>query len=216
VIDDFRDYGRAVADVVAAAELPPVPLWVMAQSTGCAALVEYARHFSWPFAAAVMLAPLVRPVGWRWGRLAQALLHRFVGSVERKFTANSSDRDFLALLRRDPLQCRRLPLRWVTALRNWLATLPRADLGVGPALLVQGDADKTVDWRYNLEFFRDLFPGSQVCLLPGAGHQLANESVAVRESYLDMVDHYLRDRGMLPAPRQATVPPCDADTSQAG
>lgn len=216
VIDDFREYGQAVADVIAAAHLPDVPLWVMAQSTGCAALVEFARHHAWPFAAAVMLAPLVRPMGWRRGRLAHTLVRGFADSVERKFTDNSSDREFLAFLQRDPLQSRRLPLRWVTALRSWLATLPAADLGVGPALLVQGDADKTVDWRYNLVFFCALFPGSQVYLLPGAGHQLANESVALREFYLDKVDHYLQNLGMLPAPGQATVPPCDTDSTVPG
>lgn len=196
VIDDFADYGHAVAAVLAAARLPELPLWVMAQSTGCAALIEYARAYSWPFSAAVMLAPLVRPLGWRWGRLAHSLVRNFTGSIKRQFAPNSSDPEFLQFLLRDPLQSRRLPVRWVTALRNWLATLPAGDLGVGPALIVQGDADLTVDWRYNVPVYSGLFPGSEVKLLPGAGHQLANESAALRGEYLRRVDEWLALRGL--------------------
>lgn len=195
-IDDFADYGHAVAAVLEAASLPGLPLWVMAQSTGCAALVEYARHHGWPFAAAVMLAPLVRPFGWRRARLAHSLVRPFAGSVERKFGPNSTDREFLAFLQRDPLQSRRLPVRWVTALRRWIASLPAGDIGAGPALIVQGDADRTVDWRYNTAFYCGLFPGSQVVVLPGAGHQLANEAPALRQAYLKDVASWLALRGL--------------------
>ena len=196
VIDDFADYSRAIHAVLEAAQWPQLPLWVMAQSTGCAALVEYSRHYPWPFAAAILLAPLVRPTGWRSGRLAHSVLRHFVDSIERKFVHNSSDTDFLEFLKRDPLQSLRLPVRWVTALRAWQATLPSADLGVGPALIVQGDADNTVDWRFNLEFYQILFPGSEVELLPAAGHQLANESPPLRQAYLARVDDWLAKQGL--------------------
>ena len=196
VIDDFADYGHAVAAVLAAAQLPELPLWVMAQSTGCAALVEYARSYPWPFQAAVMLAPLVRPLGWRWGRLTHSLVRHFTHSIERQFAPNSSDPEFLQFLKLDPLQSRRLPVRWVSALRSWLDTLPAGDLGVGPALIVQGDADLTVDWRYNVPFYGDLFPRSELKLLPGAGHQLANESAQLRREYLDQVDEWLARCGV--------------------
>lgn len=195
VIDDFADYGHAVAAALAAAQLPELPLWVMAQSTGCAALIEYARRYPWPFQAAVMLAPLVRPLGWRWGRLTHSLVRHFTDSIERQFAPNSSDPEFLQFLKLDPLQSRRLPVRWVSALRSWLDTLPEGDLGVGPALILQGDADQTVDWRYNVPFYGGLFPGSAVRLLPGAGHQLANETAALRRQYLGHVDEWLAQRG---------------------
>lgn len=195
-IDDFADYGRAIRAVLEAAQLPALPLWVMAQSTGCAALVEYARNYSWPFAAVVLLAPLLRPVGWRWARLSHSILGSFTGSIERKFAPNSSDLEFLRFLRRDPLQSQRLSMRWVTALRNWIDSLPPQDLGVGPALIVQGDADHTLDWRYNVGFYRELFPGSSLKMLAGAGHQLANESVALRRIYLEGVDAWLAGRGL--------------------
>ncbi|HEY6131704.1 MAG TPA: alpha/beta fold hydrolase, partial [Halioglobus sp.] len=151
VIDDFGDYSRAIDDVLAAVRLPPLPLWVMAQSTGGAALIDFAGKYAWPFAATVLLAPLVRPAGWLAARVVHIFMGRLVDSIPRKFAINSSDQAFLEFLRRDPLQSRHISLRWVGALRRWLRNLPRRDLGVGPALILQGDADSTVDWRYNVD-----------------------------------------------------------------
>jgi RNA polymerase nonessential primary-like sigma factor len=90
----------------------------------------------------------------------------------------------------DPAQCQHNHSSCRT-LRRWLAELPFQDLGVGPALLIQGDADMTVDWRYNLPRYGKLFPGLRIELVHGAGHQLANESLALRERYLRAVDRYL-------------------------
>jgi alpha-beta hydrolase superfamily lysophospholipase len=191
VIDDFGDYSRAIHDVLDTVSLPPVPLWVMAQSTGGAALVDYAGKYAWPFVATVLLAPLVRPAGWLGVRAGHVLLGRFVDSVPRKFAVNSSDQAFLEFLQRDPLQSHRISLRWVGALRRWLRDLPQHDLGVGPAMIIQGDADATVDWRYNVGVIRQLFPGSQVEYLRGAGHQLANESEEIRRDYLGRVESWL-------------------------
>lgn len=208
VIDDFADYSRAIHAVLEAVQWPQLPLWVMAQSTGCAALVEYSRHYPWPFAATVLLAPLVRPLGWKSGRLAHSLVRHFVDSIERKFTPNSTDPEFFEFLKSDPLQSSRLPVRWVTALRAWLAALPSANLAVGKALIVQGDADQTVDWRFNLEFYQTLFPGSEVVMLSGAGHQLANESPGQRQCYLQRVDAWVAQQA-LPASAAATPAPLD-------
>jgi alpha-beta hydrolase superfamily lysophospholipase len=196
VIDDFGDYSRAIDDVLHAAKLPELPLWVMAQSTGCAALVDYARKYQWPFAATVLLAPLVRPAGWQWMNPVQRLLNVFTDSIRRTFAVNSSDREFLAFIKRDPLQCHRVSLRWLAALRRWLSDLQAHDLGVGPALVIQGDADGTVDWRYNLPVIAQLFPGSRIEYIPGAGHQLANESAAIRAGYTQYVQAWLAHCGL--------------------
>ena len=197
VIADFGDYALAISAVLDAAGLAPdLPMWVMAQSTGCAALVEYARRNPWPFAAAVMLAPLLHPKGWKLGRVMHALLRPLKPGLKRKFAANSSDLQFLDFVRRDPLQSQRLSLAWVSALKRWLAGLPVSDLGVGPVLIVQGDTDQTVDWRYNTQAYCQLFPGSRIEMLPGAGHQLANESGEIRRAYLETVTAYVQAAGV--------------------
>lgn len=191
VIDDFADYGAAVADVLAGVELPGLPLCAVGQSTGCAALVEFARHHPWPFARTALLAPLVHPAGWFGVRIAHALLHRFTESAARKFNRNSSDLQFLDFIRRDPLQCHRVSLRWIGALKQWLAGLEIRDLGVGPVLVIQGEKDTTVEWRYNMKAIAQLFPGSEFIYLPQAGHQLANEAATIREHYSRELESFL-------------------------
>ncbi|QFU77589.1 alpha/beta fold hydrolase [Halioglobus maricola] len=192
VIGDFSDYGDAIAAVLNAVELPDLPLFAMGQSTGCAALTEFARRYEWPFQQAAMLAPLVRPAGWRGVQLARTLLSPFVETLNRKFNSNSSDLDFLAFVRRDPLQYRRVSLDWLGALQRWLADLPLEDLGVGPVFVIQGRRDGTVDWRYNMGAIQKLYPGSRIAYLDEAGHQLANESVAIRAEYEAQLDAYFQ------------------------
>lgn len=193
-IADFGEYAQALADVLRIVTLPSLPTWALGQSTGCAVLMEFARCSVWPFDAVVLLAPLLRPASWHRLRLTYQVLHRFVHSVPRTFSRNSSDQDFLDFIQQDPLQIRRYPLVWIGALRRWLAGLPLADLDVGPALVLQGDADGTVDWRYNTRQIDKLFPGSDIRYLEGAGHQLANESNALRSAYLAEVVAYVESR----------------------
>lgn len=197
IIDDFAAYGRAVAAIVARANPREQHLWVMGQSTGCAALVEYARSFPWPFKAAVLLAPLVRPRAWNRIQLVHSLIHPFVNSVPRQYSDNSSDLEFLEFMRRDPLQSREASLRWIAALRRWLKSLPEESLAVGEALVVQGDRDGTVDWRYNINVIIGLFPGSRVEYIAGAGHHLANESLVLREQYYSRIDEFIKSRGLV-------------------
>jgi lysophospholipase len=213
VIDDFSDYSRAIDDVLGAVSLPSLPLWVMAQSTGCAALVDYASKYPWPFAASVLLAPLIRPVRWKRVRAACLLLHNIVDSLPRKFSPNSSDLQFQRFLIGDPLQSQRISLRWVSALQRWLSQLRYRDLGVGPALIIQGEDDATVDWRYNVGVIRQLFPASEVVYLSGAGHQLANEMEKIRSDYLLHVEAWLAEVGM---PKNSSVVSDSCSGAQSG
>ena len=84
----------------------------------------------------------------------------------------------------------------MSALQRWLSQLRYRDLGVGPALIIQGEDDATVDWRYNVGVIRQLFPASEVVYLRGAGHQLANETNKIRSDYLLHVEAWLADVGM--------------------
>lgn len=193
VIDRFGDYADAVEAVLQHAELPELSLLAVGQSTGCAALIECARRQFWPFERVLFFAPLVRPVGWLAVRAGYQLLHRFTDGVTRKFNHNSSDAAFLAFVKHDPLQARRVSLRWVGALRRWLAALRLEDLGVGPVQVIQGCRDTTVDWRYNMKAVARLFPGADIHYLPDAGHQLANESADIREASYTLMDRFFFD-----------------------
>ena len=190
-IEDFAQYGDAVADVRAACTLPDLPWVALAQSTGGAALIEYAREHDWLFSQVALLAPLIRPAGWQKMKWSRRLLGAVVKEVPRQFSVNSSDHAFLAFQHADPLSARRIPLSWIAALDRWLMDFDACDLGVGPALVVQGDADGTVDWRWNVPRYQRLFPGSELCMVPGAGHQLANEAEAIQSGFLPVAARWL-------------------------
>ncbi len=190
-IDDFKEYSRAISSVLAVADLCRAPWWAMAQSTGCSALMEFSRTTNWPFRAAVFLAPLIRPKGWRKICIAHALLHRFIEGTQRNFAENSSDKDFLTFIRQDPLQSKKISMRWVGALKRWLSDLPMRDLGMGPILVLQGDADETVAWRDNMKDMPVLAPHCEIVYLKGAGHHLANESQGIRNAYIQQLDGFL-------------------------
>ena len=194
-IYDFKEYSRAISAVLQASHLPKLPWWSMAQSTGCAALMEYARTSNWPFSAAVFLAPLIRPKSWNMVRFAHLVLHRFIDSTKRGFADNSSDKTFLAFIRQDPLQSKKISIAWIGALRRWLADLPMRDLGIGPVLVLQGDRDGTVAWRRNMKDIPSLVPECQIVYLAGAGHHLANESESIRREYMEQIDTFLQNEG---------------------
>lgn len=192
-IDDFKEYSRAISSVLAVVDLPDLPWWTMAQSTGCSALMELSRTTNWPFRAAVFLAPLIRPKGWCTICIAHALLHRFITGTTRNFAENSSNKQFLTFIRQDPLQSKKISIRWIGALKRWLADLSMRDLGLGPILVLQGDADETVAWRRNMKDIVLLAPFCKIVYLRGARHQLANESDEMRARYLPEIDMYLND-----------------------
>ncbi len=187
-IDSFASYVDVLTDVLDhhAARLP-APLFGIGQSTGAAVLMAWTfrrRRLAapCPFAGMVLLAPLVRPAEWTKVRVMHTLLRPFRSGIERTFMQNSGDPDFLDFVQRDPLQSRRLPVRWVSAMRGWVADF----LAEAPATdyaprVIQGDADQTVDWRWNLAQIREKFPAAQIEILPGARHHLVNEATGLRE-----------------------------------
>jgi alpha-beta hydrolase superfamily lysophospholipase len=191
VIDDFSDYCHAIENVRMQCSFLPGRWRVIAQSTGGAAVLEYMLRHPQDFDRVVMLAPLVRPVGWWWVRPAQFVLIRFRDHVTREFAENSGDPEFLRWIRTDPLQADVLSLRWMGALRRWIKKLPAgaSDTRV-PLLLIQGDADGTVDWRYNVKRIQQLVPTARLDIIAGGRHHLANESVPIRMRMNELMDEF--------------------------
>ena len=185
-IETFEHYVDVLGAVIAryGPQLPG-PLFGIGQSTGGAILMAWAFRqrrlgLACPFQRMMLLAPLVRPADWAKVRAMHTVLSPFRSSITRRFMPNSGDTAFLAFLQRDPLQSARLPLRWVSAMRRWLdAFMAEMPTDTAP-LVIQGDQDTTVDWRWNLARIRQTFPAAEIRILPGARHHLVNESPALR------------------------------------
>jgi len=193
-IDNFRCYQQVLSDafkVVADFGLPSRRV-ALAQSTGCAVLMSYLLSGGEAeFERVVLLAPLLKPCDWWWGKPAHSVLKHFIHSLPRKFADNSDDQAFLEFLReRDPLQARTLPLSWVGALKKWQPWFLKQAPVNSSILVLQGDADETVEWRYNLPRIKQKFPNAKVVFVSGAHHHLAKESEAYREQLWQACDDY--------------------------
>lgn len=187
-IGDFADYQAVLAGLLgeAAALGLPTPWHLAGQSTGGAILIDYLLRGAVraEVGETLLLAPLVRPRAWGWSKLSYRLLKPFVTSIPRRFSANSNDPEFLSFLQRDPLQPLVLPTAWVGALARWVPAIEAAPRSARSPLIVQGEADMTVDWRHNLAVLDTKFASPERLMLPAARHHLVNESEPLRRRYL--------------------------------
>nr|WP_298169723.1 alpha/beta hydrolase [uncultured Pseudomonas sp.] len=195
-IGDFAEYQlvlQAVLAEAAALDLPQ-PWHLFGQSTGGAILIDYLLTDS-PrpeVGETILLAPLVRPRAWAWSQLSYRLLKPFVNEIPRRFSNNSNDAEFIDFIQnRDPLQPRNLPTAWVGALSRWVPRIERAPASPRSPLIVQGEADMTVDWRHNLALLQEKFAEPRILRLPEARHHLANETPALRQRYFEFLSQHL-------------------------
>lgn len=195
-IDDFLVYQHMLQALFEQARLLdlPRPWHLCGQSTGGAIVVDHLLHEgerSPVDGQAILLAPLVRPRAWYWSKLSYRVLRHFVNGIDRRFSENSNDPRFLPFLQADPLQPRRLPTAWVGALVGWIKRIESAPSSPRRPLIVQGEADGTVDWPYNLKVLRAKFADPQILMLPEARHHLVNELPGIRERYFAFIDQRL-------------------------
>lgn len=197
--DDFGQYTEALEGVFEQAKKLPVagPNIGLAQSTGCSVLLKYQLdRASWfeaepTFTAQIFLAPLVRPQGWKLGRIAHWIISPFVQTLRRTFSVNSHDQAFLEFVRNDPLQAKVLSLRWVGAMKRWIDQVEHASCLDVPTLMVQGNEDATVDWRYNVPLLCTKLPRHHIYWLNKGMHHLINESPDLRAEYMAVADSFV-------------------------
>ncbi|MEN0105038.1 MAG: alpha/beta hydrolase [Pseudomonas sp.] len=187
-IGEFSEYQvvfQALLNEAAGLDLPQ-PWHLCGQSTGGAIIIDFLLHNPQrvEIGKTLLLAPLVRPRAWGWSQFSYRVLKHFVTQIPRRFSPNSNDAEFLAFIQTDPLQPLSLPTAWVGALSRWVPNIERAPRSERSVVIVQGDADMTVDWRHNLEVLRGKFSEVKLLMLEGGRHHLANESREIRERYL--------------------------------
>lgn len=192
-VSDFTEYVQALRDCLSVCRQAMSGEWrIIAQSTGCSAVMEYLlKQPEILFESVVLLAPLVRPKGWRWMNLAHKLSKNCFDYVPRRFAKSSHNRKFLKFLRTDPLQVQKISVQWAGALIRWVENFLTALPVNCPLLLIQGTGDTTVDWRYNIPHIMEKFPQAQVHYLQGARHHLANESEQYQQEIFGLIDGYL-------------------------
>jgi alpha-beta hydrolase superfamily lysophospholipase len=195
-IPSFSEYLVVMRDALKFfADIAPQPWHAIGQSTGGAMLMDYMLQELAPgFDKVVLLAPLLRAAEWRWIRVAYWVGQKFLERVPRKFGINSNHAPFTHFIEHDdPLQTRYISVRWVDALLRWESRFeyfPALDKSI---LIIQGQRDTTVDWRYNIPAIRRKFPRAKYLPLQDAYHHLANESPEIRQKVEAAMDMYFDD-----------------------
>lgn len=188
-IDCFLRYQQVLDGVIEQAALwrLPAPWHFLGQSTGGAILIDRLLHGPLPeqIGRTILMAPLVRPKQWGMSQFSLKLLGGFIQQLGRRFTDNSTDTDFLEFIRQhDPLQPQVLPVAWVQALDKWIPRIETAMPAQHRPLIIQGQADRTVDWQHNIRVLEEKFDAPELFYLPEARHHLANETADFRQRYL--------------------------------
>ncbi len=192
-ISSFQDYQVVLSSLLLFfKDKAPVPWCAIGQSTGSAILMDFLLSGGEKILGkTVLLAPLVRPRGWPVSKIIHSVAKFFVSHIQRKYADNSSDQSFQDFIKeQDPLQARRLPLQWVSALKQWIIHFGHAEPSLAKPLVIQGAADSTVDWPYNISLIQEKFPKGKVFYLKTAKHHLANEDETIRQFMFSAMDIY--------------------------
>lgn len=194
-MDNFDRYVQVLQDFKPiVAERCPGPYHVTAFSQGACPVIqtmlERKEDF---FEKTILVAPLVRPVGWRHAQITYRLYWPFRDSVPRLTRKNTSDKEFLDFNKaKDFLHKRRVPLIWVRALEKWNGKVRSMDATGKKMLVIQGDKDSTVDWKYNTKFLAGKFDTKEV-VLKNARHELFNEEEEIKGRVFAEMIGYLGD-----------------------
>lgn len=199
VVDGFEQYvevvRRLIEDWKEQAPAPVSALIGAGQSTGAAVLMKdvFSSNGEHPYRRLVLLGPLVKPAKWWLGSFAYRLVGGVLRDIPRSFAVpNSHDDEFNNFLRdHDPLQARRLSLRWITSMSVWIREFEQQPVSDTPVLVVQGTADRVVDWQVNLPLIQAHFPHLTIARIEGARHHLVNEPEPWRSVIFSSVGQFL-------------------------
>lgn len=193
-INDFAEYVEVLRECLQLARSFPQPWSGVAQSTGCAVYLHalMKERINNPFEKIILLAPLIRPANWSQSVWLYRLISPFVSKIARKIYLSSHDPDFVRFIKyQDPLQSGFLKTAWVGAMKKWLELFPALEAISENILVIQGEADETVDWRYNLAQLQCKLGNARYYCLPKAAHHLANEKEELRQQVFGQMKQFL-------------------------
>jgi lysophospholipase len=202
-IDDFAQYSQSLSDFLKTIK-PKLhaPFHIIGHSTGAAIILEYLLEGASTrlstsrddcFDKVILTAPLERTDWWvleKIGFLISRLFSRFVPRVFRRV---SSDEEFLKFVKyKDPLQAKKISLKWVGAMFKWDRRIADAKTSARPILVIQGLKDNIINWRHNIRFIQSKFENYEIELIENCRHELFNESEKIRQEVFSQIKDFLR------------------------
>ena len=193
-IENFSQYTKALQDFIDAAEQKlPRPYNIIGFSTGASIVIDYLLCDKPDiFDKVILAAPLVRYFGYQKANPLlkfYSVLGRDLPRIPQNVT---SDARYKKLINKDKLQVKWVPVNWVNALHQWIDKIEKLQPSQKPIKIIQGTGDKTVSFRFNLEFLKTKFDEIDLTIIENARHELFNESEELRNQVFSQIFNYLK------------------------
>lgn len=169
---------------------------LIGHSTGCSIIFDHLhhnRHESLNSGKVVFVAPLVRSYKYNLSKFGFSIAKFVVSGFDRDFSKGpSNDPDYCRFIElEDPLQGRRVQTDWLKAMFSWnnrVKSFKRINTSV---LIYQGEMDKVVDYKYNINFFKEKISDIDVIYFERGKHHLLNEISDIKEKIISGILTYL-------------------------
>ncbi len=193
-IDDFHSYGKAVNAFLESLSEDDYPEVMLGHSTGCAAIIDYFGCGGVFPGKIIMAAPLVKSYMYDYSVNSYKVLSKLTQTLPYVFHKHSNDPDFLIFKRfGDMHRPIKVPLHWFHSLIQWNdenISFPVTDKE--NIHILQGTYDRTVDWKNNIEYLKNMFTNAEVIIFEGAEHNLFNDSAELRHQALEKTISLIR------------------------
>ncbi|MGC8765657.1 MAG: alpha/beta hydrolase [Brevinematia bacterium] len=192
-IDDFDTYATMVYNTYVNITNLNLPAYFVGHSTGCSAILEFIHKYKIYPSKVVFVAPLVRIILWNLASFGYSLLSnniREIPRLRRETSRNPSYIDFI--FNKDPLKYEMADVSWFGAVYRWnqkIANYPVIEKK--EFLIIQGNEDEVVDWRYNIEFLKKKLAFCNVVFIDKGKHDLLTEIDYVREFIFATIENFL-------------------------
>ncbi|MDG5789945.1 alpha/beta hydrolase [Evansella sp. AB-P1] len=170
-----------------------IPVIGLGHSTGAALLFHASTERKMELKGLLLVAPLYYPFKWNLFRRILLLSGKVVPQKKRSFKRNSNDSAYRNFVKHDPLQVQVLKAHWINALENWQNEFVDCPTSYFPIYMLQGTKDTTVDWKKNLNFYKEKCDTFQVALFEDARHQLLNERMEIRYLVYKRINAFLAE-----------------------
>lgn len=160
--------------------ITPSKLFGVGHSTGGAILFHAATEQKVDLERLVLVAPLYFPYRWNLVKGVVRILGKAIPKQKRRFKKNSQDIEYRKFIKKDPLQVKWLKTDWLTAMVDWQKSIIYCSILQIPVYFIQGGRDTTVDYKKNVNFYKQKCRNLQIAFFPSGRHQLLNERDKVR------------------------------------
>ncbi len=156
-IDHFDNYGIVVADFIKILKDHNLnPEYAIGHSTGCSSLMIYNQNYNWDFKDVVFIAPLIQSASYHTAVVSRFLTKPFIKQINTRWSG--------------PLAVQVFPMHWFDELIRWNKKLKKYDTKEDHILLLQGEKDAVVRWKYNIKFINRLYPNTETIKYQQGSH----------------------------------------------